>query len=610
MSARKFFCVFVAAVLFCAFSLSAQTDYERDCEKLALDQRGDAERLHDLFKLDWDHTMHESPEFATEVGYPGLNDRWDDSSLEAIARRQRELNAPLKVIQSIARTNLDAADQLNFDLFKRQIEQAIEGIRFHDEYQPVNQMGGVQQEAARMLEISPRATVKDYENMIARLNALPVLIDQTIVLMQKGLAAGITPPRITLRDVPDQVASQLNPDAEKNPLLKPFGEFPVQIAEADRARLREQASAALKEKVIPAFAKLHEFLVKTYLPGARESIGMSELPDGRAWYAYNARVETTTDLTPQQIHDIGLAEVKRIRGELDKVMAQTGFTGSFEDFSKFLRTDPRFYYTNADDLLTGFRDLNKRIDPELPRIIGKLPRLTYGVQPVPAFEAKSQTGAYYEPGSPAAGRAGNFFVNTYDLSARPKWEMETLALHESVPGHHLQIALAQEMEAAPEFRQNASYTAFVEGWALYCETIGDELGFYKDPYSKYGQLTYENWRAIRLVVDTGIHSLGWTRQQAIDYFLANSSKSEHEVTVEVDRYIVWPGQALAYKIGQMKIRELRDYATRELGDQFDVRKFHDQVLGGGALPLDVLETRIKDWVKLQKSEKAKLSAIQ
>ncbi len=393
----------------------------------------------------------------------------------------------------------------------------------------------------------------------------------------------------------------MNPDPEKNALLKPFTEFPVQIPETNRVRLRQEAAVVLKEKVAPAFAKLHEFLVKTYLPGARESVGMSALPDGPAWYAYNVRARTTTTLTPQQIHEIGLAEVKRIRAEMDTVIEQSGFKGSFAEFSTFVRTDPQFYYTNAGDLLTGYRDIAKRIDPELPRLFGRLPRLTYGVVPIPDYAAKSQTSAYYMPGSPSAGRAGNFFANTYALNTRAKWEMESLTLHESVPGHHLQIALAQEMENEPEFRKQGSYTAFVEGWGLYAESLGGEIGLYKNPYSKYGQLTFEMWRAIRLVVDTGIHSLGWTRQQAIDYFLANSSKSEHEVAVEVDRYIVWPGQALAYKIGQLKIRELREYATRELGDKFDVRQFHDQVLDNGALPLDVLETRIKSWVKEQKS---------
>jgi uncharacterized protein (DUF885 family) len=510
------------------------------------------------------------------------------------------LQAPLKVFQSISRTNLNAVDQLNYDLFKRGIDLAIEGIQFHGEYMPLTQMNGVQQDPAQILEISPRATVKDYEDIIARLNALPALVDQTLVLLRKGLEAGITPPRITLRDVPDQVANQMNPDMDKNALLKPFTEFPIQISEADRARLRNEAAVALKDKVIPAYAKLRDFLVKTYLPGARGTIGMSELPNGRAWYAYNARAQTTTTLTPQQIHDIGLAEVKRIRAEMDKVIAQTGFKGSFADFTKFVRTDPRFYFTNADDLVTAHRDIAKRVDPELPRLFGKLPRNTYGVIPIPAYAAKSQTSAYYEPGSPQAGRAGNFNVNTYALDSRPKWEMEALTFHEAVPGHHLQISLSQEMEEAPEFRKHGSYTAFVEGWGLYAESLGYEMGFYKDPYAKYGQLTFEIWRAIRLVVDTGMHSLGWTRQQAIDFFLANTSESEHETTVEVDRYIVWPGQALAYKIGQLKIKELRNYATRELGDRFDVRKFHDQVLGNGALPLDVLEARIKVWVAQQK----------
>jgi uncharacterized protein (DUF885 family) len=585
-----------------ARAASNKTAFELDCEKLAAGQRNDTQRLHELLKLDWDYTMQESPEFATEVGYPGLNDRWSDSSLEAIARRERELQSPLKVIQSLNRANLSAADQLNYDLFKRGIDQAIEEIPFHSEYLQLSQMNGVQQDSAQTLEIAPRATVKDYENIIARLNSLPTVIDQTIVLLQKGLEAGITPPRITLRDVPDQVASQMNADPEQNALLKPFSEFPLQISEADRVRLRATAAVVVKEKVIPAFAKLHEFLVAKYLPGARETIGMRDLPNGRAWYAFRARVDTTTTLSPEQIHEIGLGEVKRIRAEMDKVIAATGFKGNFTEFAQFVRTNSQFYYTNGEDLLTGYRDIAKRIDPQLPTLFGKLPRLTYGVVKIPDYAAKSQTSAYYQPGSPAAGRAGNFFANTYALDTRAKWEMESLTLHESVPGHHLQIALSQEMEDAPEFRKHGSYTAFVEGWGLYSESLGGELGLYNNPYSKYGQLTFEIWRAIRLVVDTGMHSLGWTRQQAIDYFMANTGKSEHEITVEVDRYIVWPGQALAYKIGQLKIRELRNYATRELGDKFDVRQFHDQVLGSGAIPLDVLEAHIKAWVQAQKQK--------
>ena len=556
--------------------------------------------MHDLLKIEWAHRMQESPEFATEVGYPGLNDRWTDLSLAAIERRKTELQSSLKVIQSIQRAKLNPEDQLNYDLFKRDKEDAVEGTRFKDEYFPLTQLDGVHQDTAKTIDEAPRSSLKDYENVLARLNALPVLIDQTIALMSKGLEAGITPPRVTLREVPQQILNQMADDPEKNEFYKPFKEFPAEISEADRAKLRAQAVRTLKEKVIPGFGRLHDFVSKKYIPGCRETIGMSELPNGKAWYAFRARTSTTTDMTPQQIHELGLAEVKRIRAEMDQVIKGTGFKGTFEEFCHFLRTDPKFYYSDADSLLRGYRDICKRADPELAHLFGKLPRLPYGVKEVPAFAEKSQTTAYYQPGSPSAGRPGWYFANTYALETRPKWEMEALSLHESVPGHHLQIAIAQELENAPEFRKHGGYTAFVEGWGLYSESLGTEMGFYKDPYMKFGQLTYEIWRAIRLVVDTGMHSMGWSRQQAIDYFIANSSKNEHDITVEIDRYIVWPGQALAYKIGELKLKELRAYAARELGEKFDVREFHDQVLGSGALPMDVLEKRIKDWVASKK----------
>ncbi len=586
-----------------AVSAQTQTAFEHDCAELSKARGKDAERLQQLFKLHWDYSMRESPESATEVGYPGLNDRWSDNSLDAIERRKRELHAPLKVLQSINRRKLGAADQLNYDLFKRNFEQAIEGTRFPSEHFQLTQLNGVQQDAARLLDISPHRTVKDFENLVARLNALPAVIDQSMVLMRKGLAAGITPPRITLRDVPQQVKQQMEADPQKSAFLKNFQEFPKEMSETDRVRLREQAESALKDKVIPAFARLHEFLVQDYLPGARETIALGDVPDGKAWYAFNARATTTTRLKPKEIHELGLAEVKRIRAEMEKVIAETGFQGSFNEFLDFLREDKRFFYTNAEDLLRGYRDICKRADPELARLFGKLPRLTYGVLPIPDYAAKSQTTAYYQPGSPEAGRPGYFYANTYALDTRPKWEMEALTLHEAVPGHHLQIALAQEMEDIPDFRKHGGYTAFVEGWGLYAESLGTEMGFYKDPYANFGRLVYEMWRAIRLVVDTGIHDMGWTRQQAIDYFLANASKNEHDVTVEVDRYIVWPGQALAYKIGELKIKELRAYATKELGDKFDVRQFHDQVLGNAALPLDLLEMRINGWVAEKKQAK-------
>ena len=580
-----------------------ETHFERACAALATAKTSAAERLHQLFKLDWERAMIESPEFATEVGFPGQNHRWSDLSLAGIARRKRELQAPLKVIHAINRAQLDDADQLSYDLFQKNAEQAVAGTRFPSEYFQITQLNGLPQDIARLLAIAPHTTVTDYENLLARLNGVPVLIDQTLMLLKQGLIAGITPPRITLRDVPQQVKNQMEADPQRNSLLASFGKFPAEIPTAQQARLRAEAETVVQERIIPAFGKLHAFLVNEYLPGARETIALSDLPDGKAWYEFSARTATTTQLTPQQIHDLGLSEVKRIRGEMTKVIATTGFNGSFGEFQEFLRQDPRFAYTNADDLLRGYRDICKRADPELARLFGKLPRLPYGVLPIPDYAAKSQTTAYYQPGSPPAGRPGYFYANTYAVETRRKWEMEALTLHEAVPGHHLQIALAQELEAVPDFRKHGSYTAFVEGWGLYAESLGTEMGFYSDPYAKFGQLVYEMWRAIRLVVDTGMHVKGWTRQQAIDYFLAQASKNAHDVTVEVDRYIVWPGQALAYKIGELKIKELRAYATTELGDQFDIRQFHDQILGNAAVPLDILEARIKEWVKRQKAGK-------
>jgi uncharacterized protein (DUF885 family) len=421
--------------------------------------------------------------------------------------------------------------------------------------------------------------------------------------MEQGMAARLVPPRVTFRDVPAQVQAQIVDDPLQSPLLEAFKTWPSVIPEADRAALTGRAASAYRQSVVPAFTKLHAFLTTTYLPACRESIGVNALPNGAAMYAYNVRWHTTTAKTPQEIHEIGLAEVKRIRAEMDAVMASSGFAGSYEEFKQFLRTDPRFFFTDAASLVAAYRDIAKRADPELARLFGRLPQTPYGVKPMPDASAPSQTTAYYNPGSFVAGRPGIMLANTYKLDSRPRWEMEALTLHESVPGHHVQIALAQERLGLPEFRKNSSYTAFVEGWALYSESLGGEMGFYADPYSKFGQLTYEMWRAVRLVVDTGLHSMGWTRDQAIDFFRANAAKADQDIVVEVDRYIVWPGQALGYKMGQLKIRELRTNAERQLGSRFDVRRFHDVVLGQGAVPLDVLERQVGAWVATAGAQK-------
>jgi uncharacterized protein (DUF885 family) len=563
---------------------------------------------------DWKLWMMEYPEMATEVGFPGQNRRWSDDSAEGIERRRKHLNESLATLKKISPDALPADEKLNYDLYRELLETAEEGLQYGDdplpfrnvvpgnEWMPLNQMGGIQQSAAAILANMPRRTVADYEDILARLETLPKSVEQHLLLLQEGLKRGYTPPKLMLRDVPKQIADLIPADPLASPLLEPFTEFPAGFPEAERTRLTARAKKIYASAVAPAFQKLHDYVASTYIPACRENIAATALPNGAAAYAFHVRWQTTTNLTPQQIHEIGRAEVKRIRAEMDKVIASTGFKGSFHDFTEFLRTDARFYYEKSDDLVNGYRITAKKIDPELAHLFGKLPRLTYGVCQIPDFKAPSQTTAYYQPGAPQAGRPGCYFVNTYNLHARPKWEMEALTLHEAVPGHHLQISLAQEMEAQPEFRKHVGYSAFVEGWALYSESLGEELGLYKDPYAKFGQLTYEMWRAVRLVVDTGMHAMGWTREQAIQFFKDNTGKTDQDITVEVDRYIVWPGQALAYKLGQLKIRELRTEAERRLGARFNVRAFHDAVLDQGAVPLSVLEPHVRHWIEARAGE--------
>jgi uncharacterized protein (DUF885 family) len=567
----------------------------------------EARRFRAFLAEDWKRWMREYPEYATAVGFPGQNQRWTDDSPAGRDARINHMRESAVAMKQFHCERLPANEQLNYDLYLKRLQNSEEGLQYGGAawggdgniWIPITQMDGVQQDPAALLAMMPRQTVSDYEDILARLEALPVVVDQNMDLMKEGLKKGYSPPKITMRDVPKQVEDLIPADPMKSALLEPFTKFPALIGEADRTRLIERAKQIYTNADGPAYRKLHEYLLSTYIPACRESIAASDLPNGAAAYAYRVRWYTTTNLTPTQIHEMGLSEVKRIRGEMDKVIASTGFKGSFKEFTEFLRTDPQFFYEKQEDLVNGYRVITKEIDPQLAHEFGKLPRLTYGVVEIPAFSAPSQTTAYYQPGSPEAGRPGSYFVNTYNLKARPKWEMEALSLHESVPGHHLQIALAQEQEGVPEFRKHSGYTAFVEGWGLYAESLGLELGMYKDPYSRFGQLTYEMWRAVRLVVDTGMHSMGWTRQQAIDFFRENTSKTDQDITVEVDRYIVWPGQALAYKIGQMKIRELRTEAEKELGSKFNVRTFHDAVLQQGAVPLDLLQAHVEEWMKEQ-----------
>ena len=522
--------------------------------------------------------------------------------MQAIAEGKEDARLTLKAILSFDRARLSKADQLNYDLFRRNAEMAVERQQFPAEFLAINQMEGLPRDVPSMITMMPSAGTKDYENVLARLSSISRLVDQTIALLQEGLTRGIVPPKVPLRTVADQVSGQVHIGPMTTPMLSKFKKFPDTIPAAEQTRLAEAAKVIYSDEVRPAFKRLHAFLRNEYVPNCRTTVGRSTLPNGRAWYDYQIKHYTTTTLSPDEIHHIGLREVKRIRSEMEAIRKQVGFDRDLHAFFEFLRTDPQFYCQTADELLAGYRDICKRADPELTKLFRKLPRQPYGVVPVPSYIEKSVTTAYYQPGSNDAGRAGFFFANTYDLKSRPKWEMEALALHEAVPGHHLQLAVADEIVGLPEFRKYGRYTGYVEGWGLYSESLGEEMGFYTDPYSKFGQLTYEMWRAIRLVVDTGIHAKNWSRQRAIDFFKANAGKAEHDITVEVDRYIVWPGQALAYKLGELKLKDLRSRATAKLGDKFDIRSFHDEIVWNGALPLSILDQRISNWIAAEQAK--------
>ncbi|HXG92297.1 MAG TPA: DUF885 domain-containing protein [Blastocatellia bacterium] len=558
-----------------------------------------AQKLHALLDEDWQWQLEQYPENATLLGDNRYNNRLTNLSPEAIARRKAHEREMLDRIQKIDRAELSGQDAISYDLFLLDKRLNVEGQRFPTELTPITQMDGVHITFAQLVTQTPYRNVKDYEDYLARLAAYPEQLDQVIALMKRGIEAGWTQPAVPLRTVPSQIEGQIVDDPTRSPLFAPFASFPQDVNEQDRKRLAEEGRKRIAE-IMPAFKKLDRFIKEEYLPAARKNVGASSLPDGEAFYQYSIRRFTTTSLTAREIYETGKREVARIRTEMEAIIKQVGFKGSFQDFLTMLRTDPRFYYTKAEDLVAGYALIAKRADGKLPELFAELPRNQYGIRVIPDYEAPAQTTAYYQPGAADGSRAAVYMINTYKLETRPKYEMESLTLHETVPGHHTQIARAQELKGLPDFRRNAGYTAYVEGWALYAESLGSQMGFYTDPYSKFGQLTYEMWRACRLVVDTGMHAFGWSRQQAIDFMKENTAKTENDITVEVDRYIVWPGQALAYKLGELKIKELRARAKKELGEKFDVRKFHNAILDDGPLPLNLLEQRIVDWIAAQK----------
>lgn len=552
-------------------------------------------RLNALIDSEWEWRLKQQPTFASYLGDRRYNDRWPDVSLAAITSRHEHRRDVLKQLDTIDPKVLSASDRLNYDLFRRDYQVSVDSHAFRWFLVPLTARGGIQDASSRadVIRFEKRA---DYQQWLKRLQSFGTYMDQTIALMQAGLDERRVHDREVMVRVPAQIARQIVDDPTRSLFFKPFRDFPTEVSQADRERLQSEARKAISEVVVPAFRRMQTFFNDEYLPGCFPRAGVWQIPGGREFYSYRCKRFTTTDLTPRQIHEIGLSEVKRIRTEMQAVIERTKFKGSFREFLEFMRTDPRFYYKEANDLLAAYREVSKRIDPHLVRLFRRLPRIPYGVEPIPMHLAPDTTTAYYRPPSADGLRAGTYFVNLYRPEVRPKYEIEALSLHEAVPGHHLQISLAMELENVPPFRRFGGYTAFIEGWGLYAESLGEELGLYKDPYSKFGQLTYEMWRAVRLVVDTGMHYDGWTRKRAIEYFADNTAKTMLDIENETDRYIAWPGQAVAYKIGELKIQQLRRRAEKRLGEKFDIREFHDVVLSRGAVTLDLLEEQVDAWL--------------
>jgi uncharacterized protein (DUF885 family) len=557
--------------------------------------------LAQLFADAWEEELRESPTLASFLGDRRYNDRWPEVGEAAFARRNAHAIDFLARLQAIPEAQLCPASQLNRALFERVYSMKIEGYGYGVGesgellYAPVSPQRGVQSAGDLASELRFESA-KDYEDWLRRMETFGAYVDQTIAVMRAGTQRKQVYPRVVMQRVSAQLDRQIVSSPEQSPFFKPFTRIPATIADDDRARFIAAAKRAITTRIVPAYQALKTFLVKEYLPACFDAAGIWQMPRGDETYAYLARLHTTTALSPADIHALGLAEVERIRGAMQDVMQKTGFKGTLKEFFAKLRSDPRFFYKTPDELLEGYRVTAKRIDPVLVRLFKTLPRTPYGVEPVPASLAPDTTTAYYDAPAEDGSRAGTYYVNLYKPESRPTWEMMALTMHEAVPGHHLQIALAQEKGELPAFRRNAGFTAFVEGWAHYSESLGEEVGLYDDPYARFGELAYAMWRAVRLVVDTGMHVMKWDRQRAIDYFLENDPKATLDVTNEIDRYLVTPGQALAYRIGALKIRELRAKAATELGPRFDVREFHDAVLEEGAVPLDVLERHVNEWI--------------
>ena len=549
--------------------------------------------FNQILDEEWSRGMDENPVYASYMGDKSANQDWPDISEQSVRKRQQKTREVLEKIKSINPQKLSKENQLNYRLFLYNYERSVKSQKFDSHLLTFGQRGGIQLEHETAEGLSFNSS-QDYKDWLVRLDKLPELINAHIDLGKLGIERSITAPNILMQRVAKQIQLQLVDNPEDSPFYNIFSDIPKTIN--DRKALQMKAKEVIKKKIVPAYQTLDLFFRTEYLPVSRVTYGVSDLPNGYEWYENLAEYHTTTDLSPDEIHNIGLSEVIRIRSEMQEVIDSLGFEGTFNDFLIFLRTDPQFYYETEDELFEAYLATSKKIDPEMVRLFKVLPRTPYGIKPIPKESAPDTTTAYYMRPAADGSRAGYYYVNLYRPEVRPKYEMEVLSVHEAVPGHHLQIALAMELEGLPNFRKYSGYTAFVEGWGLYSESLGYDIGLYEDPYSKFGALTYDMWRAIRLVVDTGMHYKGWSRQEAIDFFIDNAAKTEQDIVNEVDRYLIMPGQALAYKIGQLKLLELKQRTKNQLEDEFDIKEFHHVVLSQGALPLAVLEERIDEYL--------------
>ena len=551
-------------------------------------------RFLEIVDSEWQRSIDENPLYASYMGDKSSNQDWPDLSEKSLRIRQKKTRDVLEKIKNIDTEKLSEENKLNHRLFLYNYERSVRGQQFDSHLLVFGQRGGIQleHETAESLGFMSR---QDYLDWIARLEKLPNYIEQHITLAKLGIERNVTAPKILMERVARQIELQLVDEPTDSPFFNVFETIPANIE--DRSEIREKAIQVISEDVIPAYYKFRDFFRDEYLPASRTTIGVSDLPNGKAWYENLARYHTSTELMPDEIHQIGLSEVKRIRTEMNKIIERVDWEGTFDEFLNFLRTDPQFYFETGEELLQAYLATSKKLDPKIVPLFKVLPRMPYGIKPIPIESAPDTTTAYYMRPSADGSRAGYYYVNLYKPEVRPKYEIEVLSVHEAVPGHHLQIALAMEIENIPNFRKYSGYTAYVEGWGLYSESLGYDMGLYQDPYSEFGALTYDMWRAVRLVVDTGMHYKGWSREQAIEFFKENAAKTEQDIINEVDRYLIMPGQALAYKIGQLKIMELKKKSKESLGEKYDIKEFHHVILGEGALPLDILEEKVDQYIE-------------